>query len=181
MPYTSPAAAQIEKARQANLAEYFIQNGYEVEQRRDELHVKGYGGLYINTETNEWYCFSQADKHGGRNAINCLTDIIGMDFKPAVEALTGERMSQIEYRPTERTPPKQRELVLPEPADNMRKVFAYLCQTRMIDSKIVSELAHQHLLYQDKRGNAVFLHKDEKGETVGAEIQGTNKIGRAHV
>ena len=93
MPYTSPAAAQIEKARQANLAEYFIQNGYEVEQRRDELHVKGYGGLYINTETNEWYCFSQADKHGGRNAINCLTDIIGMDFKSAVEALTGERMS----------------------------------------------------------------------------------------
>ena len=178
MPYTSPAAAQIEKARQANLAEYFIQNGYEVEQRRDELHVKGYGGLYINTETNEWYCFSQADKHGGRNAINCLTDIIGMDFKSAVEALTGERMSQIEYRPTERTPPKQRELVLPEPADNMRKVFAYLCQTRMIDSKIVSELAHQHLLYQDKRGNAVFLHKDEKGETVGAEIQGTNSERR---
>lgn len=178
MPYSTPTAVQIEKARQANLAEYFIQNGYEVEQNRSELHVKGYGGLYINTETNEWYCFSQADKHGGRNAINCLTDIIGMDFKSAVEALTGERMSQIEYRPTERTPPKQRELVLPEPADNMRKVFAYLCQTRMIDSKIVSELAHQHLLYQDKRGNAVFLHKDENGETIGAEIQGTNSERR---
>ena len=125
MPYTNPTATQIEKARQANLAEYFIQNGYEVEQNRSELHVKGYGGLYINTETNEWYCFSQSDKHSGRNAINCLTDIIGMNLKSAVEALTSERMSQIEYRTTERTPPKQRELVLPEPADNMRKVFAY--------------------------------------------------------
>lgn len=48
MPY--PTAVQIEKARQANLAEYFIQNGYEVEQNRAfsakrimrELHVKGY-------------------------------------------------------------------------------------------------------------------------------------------
>lgn len=178
MLYTQPTTEMIEAARHADLCEYFKSNGYEVEQHRDELHVKGYGGLYINTETNEWYCFSQADKHGGRNAINCLTDILGMDFKSAVEALTGERMSQIEYRPTERTPPKQRELVLPEPADNMRKVFAYLCQTRMIDSKIVSELAHQHLLYQDKRGNAVFLHKDENGETVGAELQGTSTYQR---
>lgn len=36
----------------------------------------------------------------------------------------------------------------------------------------------QHLLYQDKRGNAVFLHKDENGEIVGAEIQGTSTYQR---
>ena len=174
MSLQQPTTEQIEKARQTSLADFFIQNGYETERSRSELHVKGYGGLYVNIETNEWYCFSQADKKGGRNAINCLTDIIGMDFKSAVEALTGESLSHRDYRQISKAPSEKKELVLPERADNMRKVFAYLCQTRLLDREIISELAHEGLLYQDNRGNAVFLHKDENGKTVGAEIQGTN-------
>ena len=145
---------------------------------RNELHVKGYGGLYINTDTNEWYCFSQADKHGGRNAINCLTDILGMDFKTAVEALTGENISHGVYNPAEHPPTKTKELIIPERAESMRNVFAYLCKARKIDSKIVSDLAHNGLLYQDKRGNAVFLHIDDNGEILGAELQGTNTYQR---
>ena len=178
MSYTQPTDEMIAEARHANLCDYFRSNGYDVEQRRDELHVKGFGGLYINTETNEWYCFSQADKHGGRNAVNCLTEILGMDFKTAGSELAGYLYSRpISYEPT--TPaPKKCELVLPERADNEKRVFAYLCQTRKIDSKIVSDLIQAGLLYQDKRGNAVFLHKDENGQIVGAEIQGTNTYKR---
>ena len=175
---TYPTTEQVEKARQASLADFFIQNGFEAELVRNELHVKGYGGLYINTDTNEWYCFSQADKHGGRNAINCLTNIIGMDFKSAVEALTGENISHGVCNPTEQAPPKPRELIIPERAESMRNVFAYLCKARKIDSKIVSELAHSGLLYQDKKGNAVFLHKDDDGKPVGAELQGTSTYQR---
>ena len=175
---TYPTTEQVEKARQASLADFFIQNGFEAELTRNELHVKGYGGLYINTDTNEWYCFSQADKHGGRNAINCLTEIIGMDFKTAVEALTGENISYGVYKPTEQTLPKNKELIIPERAESMRNVFAYLCKARKIDSKIVSDLAHNGLLYQDKRGNAVFLHIDDNGEILGAELQGTNTFQR---
>lgn len=156
----------------------FIQNGFEAELVRNELHVNGYGGLYINTDTNEWYCFSQADKHCGRNAINCLTEIIGMDFKTAVEALMGENISYGVYNPADQQPPKPRELIIPERAESMRNVFAYLCKARKIDSKIVSDLAHNGMLYQDKRGNAVFLHIDDNGEILGAELQGTNTYQR---
>lgn len=60
----------------------------------------------------------------------------------------------------------------------MRNVFAYLCKTRGISPDIVSQLAHEKLLYQDVRGNAVFVHKNDNGETVGAEIQGTNSEKR---
>ena len=178
MSLQQPTTEQIEKARQASLADFFIQNGFEAELTRNELHVKGYGGLYINTDTNEWYCFSQAEKHGGRNAINCLTDIIGMDFKSAVEALSGANMSYMDYHKISSKLPQKKELVLPERADNMRKVFAYLCQSRQLDNKLVSELAHDGLLYQDNRGNAVFLHNDESGISIGAEIQGTNSEKR---
>lgn len=71
---TYPTTEQVEKARQASLADFFIQNGFEAELTRNELHVKGYGGLYINTDTNEWYCFSQAEKHGGWEIIPRLID-----------------------------------------------------------------------------------------------------------
>ena len=178
MSYSQQNTDLIEKARQASLADFFTQNGFETERIRFELHVKGYGGLYVNIETNEWYCFSQAEKHGGRNAVNCLTDIIGMDFKSAVEALSGSNMSYMDYRKISLKLPQKKELVLPERADNMRKVFAYLCQSRRLDNKLVSELAHDGLLYQDNRGNAVFLHKDENGNSIGAEIQGTNSEKR---
>ena len=165
----------IEQARHADLAEYFTRNGYEVEQRRNELHIKGYGGLYINTDTNKWYCFSRADKRGGRNAVNCLTEILGMDFKTAVSELVGYSYARtVSHLHTDYNVPEKKKLAIPERADNMRKVFAYLCQTRRIDSGIVSDLAHNGLLYQDKRGNAVFLHIDDNGEIVGAELQGTN-------
>ena len=166
----------IQRARNANLAEFFLKSGYECEQKRNELHVKGYGGLFVNTVTNQWYCFSQSGTNrGGNNAINCLTDVIGLDFKSAVEQLAGSRFSEVK-----RTSPAEnrKELSLPEKAENMKRVFAYLCQSRKISPRIVSQLAHDGLLYQDKKGNAVFVHKDENGKIIGAEIQGTSSFQR---
>ena len=166
----------IQRARNANLAEYFLKSGYECEQKRNELHVKGYGGLFVNTVTNQWYCFSQSGTNrGGNNAINCLTDVIGLDFKSAVEQLAGSRFSEIKRTAHAEN---HKELSLPEKAENMKRVFAYLCQSRKISPKIVSQLAHDGLLYQDKKGNAVFVHKDENGKIVGAEIQGTSSFQR---
>lgn len=167
---------QLERARNANLAEYFKASGYETEQIRNELHVKNFGGLYVNLNDNSWYCFS-ANK-GGNNAVNCLTEIIGMDFKSAVEELAGKRFEQHQRETPQNNVNVKKELELPERADNMKMVFAYLCKTRGISSEIVSQLAREKLLYQDKRGNAVFLHKDENGKIVGAEIQGTNSQKR---
>lgn len=165
---------QINRARNANLAEYFIRGGYDCDQLRNELHIKGFEGLYVNTVTNQWYCFG-GDK-GGTNAVNCLTEIIGMDFQTAVQALSGSVGCEICRYEIYRS--EKKSFKLPERANNMRKVFAYLCQTRKISSKIVSRLVHQRLLYQDVRGNAVFVHCDEGGNAVGAEIQGTNSKKR---
>lgn len=167
---------QIEIARSANLAEYFRSHGYECEQRRDELHVKGYGGFYINVNTNKWTCF--AENKGGSNSVNCLTEMLGMDFKTAVKELAGNAVSYTPRRENNSFSAEKKELVLPEKADNMKKVFAYLCKTRKISSEIVSQLAHDKLLYQDVRGNAVFVHRDGNGKIVGAEIQGTNSEKR---
>lgn len=163
---------QIEAARSANLADYFRTHGYDCEQRKNELHIKGYGGFYVNVNTNQWTCFSE--NKGGSNAVNCLTEMLGMDFKTAVKELAASTITYTPRRENNSFSAKKKELVLPEKAENMQRVFAYLCKTRGISSEIVSQLAHDKLLYQDKKGNAVFVHKNENGEIVGAEIQGTN-------
>ena len=168
----------IKQARNANLAEYFKSKGYKYEQHRDEIHVRGYGGLYVNEKTNQWHCFSKGGKNGGRNSVNCLTEIIGLDFKEAVSGLAVYSSSSFASYIRTYAPPKKRELVIPEQDDNMRRVFAYLCQTRGIDFKIVRDLAQNNLLYQDKKGNAVFLHRDDNGEILGAELQGTCSFRR---
>ena len=141
----------IQQARNANLAEYFQSGGYECELRKNELHVKGYGGLFVNTQTNEWYCFSQSgNTRGGKNSVNCLTDVIGLDFKTAVEELAQSRFSYEKSQTTssfsERKPEEKKELVLPEKADNMKRVFAYLCQSRKINPEIISQLAHDDIV-----------------------------------
>lgn len=169
---------QLDEVRTANLADYFINNGYECEIARNELHVRGYGGLYVNIHDNSWFCFSE--NKGGNNAVNCLTDVIGLDFKTAVKELAGSLTSPSHnsFSVLKNSEAVHKELVLPERAENMRKVFAYLCKTRGISSDIVSQLAHDKLLYQDVKGNAVFIHKSDSGEIVGAEIQGTNSEKR---
>lgn len=169
----------IQRARNADLADYFQHGGYECELRKNELHVKGYGGLFVNTQTNKWYCFSQAgENRGGGNPINCLTDVLGIDFKTAVEQLAGGRLVYERKQENVSFSEKKKELELPEKNEDMKKVFAYLCKTRMLKPEVVTELARAGLLYQDKKGNAVFLHKGEDGKIVGAEIQGTNSFQR---
>ena len=168
---------QMQNARSANLADYFRSHGYDCELQRNELHIKGFGGFYINTQTGGWYCFSE--NKGGKNAVNCLMEMLGMDLKTALSELVGSpNLQQNTYKSNPASLPKKRELELPKRADTMKNVFAYLCQTRKIDSKIVSGLVRDGLLFQDKRGNAVFLHKSENGQIVGAELQGTNSYKR---
>ena len=49
---THPTTEQVEKARRASLADFFTQNEFETERIRNELHVKGYGGLWQHRTIN---------------------------------------------------------------------------------------------------------------------------------
>lgn len=101
-----------EENRGANLAEYFKTHGYDCEQRRDELHIKGYGGFYINVNTNQWTRFS-ANKDG-TNSVNCLTEMLGMDFKTAVKDLAGNAVSYAPRGENNSFSAEKKELVMPE-------------------------------------------------------------------
>jgi hypothetical protein len=195
----------IENARSANLADYFSRSGYHLEKHGNELYVKEIQGLCVNEKTHSWY--HHYSNQGGRNSIDCLTKVLGQDFKSAVSELSGNSLSyskivnsdntkQKNSQPTPKYVPAEKEikeLQIPERSENMKQLFAYFIQTRKIPAEIVTEFVKNKLLYQSqntvtcmvndipqtfKNNNAVFLHKDENGSVVGAEVQGLNSYKR---
>lgn len=62
---------------------------------------------------------------------------------------------------------------LPERAKNMHRVYAYLTQTRFIEPEVVQEFVNRKMLYQDVRGNCVFVAYDDTKKPVFASFRGT--------
>ena len=199
-------------AREADILSYFRESGYDVERKGENYYVKDYPGLCINPNKNQWY-HHYTNVGRTNNSIDCLTLVMHKEFTQAVYELTGrdiqqyrsvsnerskiqenEKRSQSEIQnDSEHKDKKNKELVMPDKAPNMRRMFAYFCQTRKIPSKIVSEFVHAGLLYQSQNtvdvtikgvhqqisnANAVFVHKNNDGVTLGGEIQGCNSYKR---
>ncbi|MCR4646401.1 MAG: DUF3991 and toprim domain-containing protein [Oscillospiraceae bacterium] len=196
--------ALVQSARTTDLVQYFQDSGYTLEKRGREYYVKEYPGLCINPDTNQWY-HHYTNQGGTNSSIDCLTKVLEKSFNQAVFELTGEDITAKRsdsfpprQRPRFTSPPPKREpvkkeLQMPEQAPNMRRMFAYLCQTRKIPARIVEELVHANLLYQANstacvemngivkefhHANAVFIHRDAEGKVVGGELQGLNSFKR---
>lgn len=106
--------------------------------------------------------FERLDK---QSAISKLAGYIGAD-----RTLPSAQVTQI--KPS--TKVKADKLTLPQRADNMRNIFAYLINTRKIDPQIVSQWVHDKNLYQDTHKNCVFVTYDKNGNPEFASQRGTN-------
>ena len=131
--------ALIQKARSADLVDYFISSGYKVEQHGVNYYVKDFPGLCIRKDNNQWYNH-YTNEGRTNNSVDCLTLVCGRDFNQAVYELTGEDISvkrsseyPAEYKPKYTSPPRSeyntekenKELKMPEQSKNMRQMFAY--------------------------------------------------------
>ncbi len=169
---------QIERANAQGITEYFRMKGYSCEREGRETHIHGFGGLKVKDSTQEYYIHS---RHvGGIGLVHCLMNAFDMTFPEAVnEALNGETPSK-DYavgrkniyapKPVEEKKP----LVIPPKSENNRRIYAYLMKERSISPAVIDELVKAGLLYQDDKGNAVFLHRRDNAPC-GAEVHGTGR------
>lgn len=65
------------------------------------------------------------------------------------------------------------EFRLPERANSVERVQKYLCIERGLDEIIVNKLIQENRIYQDIRGNSVFVMRDAAGKDVGAFLRST--------
>lgn len=171
---------QIKRANERSISEYFRTAGYNCKQIRSETHIAGFGGFYVKDTVipNQFYVHSQ--QTGGIGLVSCLMKVMNIPFKEAVQtALDGEQgrgdgktghTSTPRYVQTKNVP--KPEFEMPQNGVDNRKAYSYLTKTRYINPEVVNAFIRAGVLFQDTKGNAVFLHR-ENGKPCGAEIHGT--------
>lgn len=124
--------------------------------------------------------FDQYTQKGG-NAVDFFHYFYGESEEQAVAMLLNCSIADLEKLPA-RSPPRgaptidkqEKTLEIPPAHSNMRRVFAYLCQTRGIAPEVVSAFARKGLLYESAdHHNAVFVGRDEQGEIRHLHARGT--------
>ncbi len=132
----------------------------------------------VTIRNNVW--FDQYTQKGG-DAVDFFRYFYGESEEQAAAMLLNCSVADLEKLPT-RSPanflctkikePKQLEIPLANAT--MRRVFAYLCQTRGIDPEVVSAFAHARLLYESAdHHNAVFVARDGQGKVRHLHAKGT--------
>ena len=112
---------------------------------------------------------------GGGGAIDLVMHLVNLDFKSAVQYLSGGAGSVLSAKAVvSGGSPSPSKTLPPSPVpENWDVVCRYLTQTRNISEKMVDNLHEKGKIYADKYKNAVFLSEMGKG----AELRGTGHLG----
>ncbi|GEM_PF-578855 len=154
---------EIKKARQADLAQYLKSKGINLEKDGRRYRHPEHKSLVF---TKNAYFWNSRQEHG--NALDYVTKYLNMDFTTAVKELSQFNRSSILSKEQSF---KIKDIEL---NPNMQRAVAYLNKTRSIDYSIIQDLIKNKLLYQSKeKSNIVFPIRNEKGNIVGAEFNGT--------
>lgn len=132
----------------------------------------------VTIRGNVWY--DQYTQKGG-DAVDFFRYFYGEPEEQATAMLLNCSVTDLEKLPARSPPipsrPRQEEpkqLEIPPAHKDMRRVFAYLCQTRGIAPEVVSAFAHARLIYESaNHHNAVFVGRDEQGEVRHLHARGT--------
>ena len=132
----------------------------------------------VTIRNNVW--FDQYTQKGG-DAVDFFRYFYGESEEQAASMLLNCSVQDLEKLPA-RSPPRgapntdkqEKTLEIPPAHSNMRRAFAYLCQTRGIAPEVVSAFAHARLLYESAdHHNAVFVGRDGQGEIRHLHARGT--------
>jgi len=161
--------ATIERARKTDVVA-FLENryGYKFTYRNGAYRCEQHQSLVINNNRLSWYWHSKGV--GGYGVLDYLMKEEKMPFVEAVEAVTG--VVQISERPQPQRVTKKR-LEMPQLKATPLRAYEYLCEKRGISRNIVIDLCLEQRLFQDVRGNVVFVGYDEKKKPRFASLRGT--------
>jgi len=165
---------EILQARKANLPNYLIRKGEQLERNGLRYRHKKHNSLVFTQIDSRWAYFWNSRNESG-NAVDFLISFYSMDFKTAVNELIKFGSGIIFV--TEKISDQQKksfiygDLVIEK---DMRRTFAYLSKNRYIRPEIVRVMASRRLIYQQAHtNNIVFAVYDEAGNMVGGELEGT--------
>lgn len=169
MEYKKFTPEQLERAKNADLVSFLSAHyGYDFEKSGKYYVCKQHNSLVIYAD-RQGFVWNSLNISGG-DAIDFLRKVENMNYPDSVEMLIGESAPVA----NKYIPAPIGQLVLPERAEGKYdRVFAYLAQTRGIAPDIISDFMKSKQIYQDKKGNCVFVGFDEQGTAKYGSVRST--------
>ena len=167
--------------REISILDYAGMHGIELQRVGRYYTIKGHDSVRIDPDKN---CFWR-NSGIGQTTTGSVIDFANAfvhdnDLHESLKELTGLVSGRYEVPKNvsasyQKTRPAQKSLEenLPERAKNMHRAYAYLTQTRFIDPDVVQDFVNRKMLYQDVKGNCVFVAYDESQKPVFASFRGT--------
>jgi len=165
----------LEQARSADLIDFLGKRyGFTFTQSGGEYRCRQHPSLAVKHDRLSWFWHSRGK--GGHGALDFLIHCECMPFREAVETVTGTTTTtapmQSHFRTSQQDNPKI--LKLPDRKGIPLRLYDYLCNKRGIDGEIVSNLINRDKIYEDVRGNVVFVGYDEYLKPRFASLRGTH-------
>lgn len=156
-------------ARNTDVIAFFEKHcGFTFAHRGGVYRCHQHQSLAVKNDRRSWYWHSKG--LGGFGVLDYLMKAENMPFREAVEAASGITAATAQPRQEAEQP---KTLVLPEKVGIPLRLYDYLCCKRGIDSEIVNTLLQKGNLYEDRRGNVVFVGFDDHGKARFASLRGT--------
>lgn len=168
-----------------SILDYAGMHGIELQRVGRYYTIKGHDSVRIDPDKN---CFWR-NSGIGQTTTGSVIDFANAfvhddDLHESLKELTGlvsgnavsiksAAMSRMQGEQRENRVQRPLSENLPERAKNMHRAYAYLTQTRFIEPEVVQDLVDRKVLYQDIKGNCVFVSHDNRGKPVFASLRGT--------
>lgn len=174
VPGTRFSDEQIRDARNMSSCEVISSvTGFSFEKCGSEWKCKEHDSLRVFKDGKGWTWYSQ--NISGANCIDFLMKSEGYSWQQAITSLTQGKYTQSDYAfRNDEQPQKPKEIKLPERTEGKySRVYAYLMKKRCIDLEVINYCVKNELLYEDKRGNCVFVGKNDNSQPKYAMLRGT--------
>lgn len=170
----------LHQAQAVDMVSYLESKGYTLHQTGSsykiqitDKHTGDLSSLSVFSDRKGWKRWS--DGTMGHDTISFIQKVFGKSFQEAVCELCGVSPQSITPAVSESQKTTERkQLELPPAAEGKySRAYAYLTHTRGIDPAIVTSLMQSKQLYQDQRGNVVFVGMDSTGTPKYGAVRGT--------
>ncbi len=160
----------VDRARNTDIIAFLEARGFTFARVGGGYRCREHRSLAVKDDRRAWYWHSRGV--GGFGALDYMIKAENATFREAVNTVL---FSSGEVLPPsiQSVPEKAKTLVLPEKRGLTLRLHGYLCIERGVDAGIVDELIQKGQLYEDVRGNVVFVGHDESGAARFASLRGT--------
>lgn len=171
---------EVQKANDIHILDYLQSRGEPLEKQGKYYRHTEHDSLVIN-ENGKWFWNSKST--GGFGSISFAREFYELSFQDAVRSVNNENISkeQSEERFKTETESKK-EFSYPKQYENetQTNIKSYLVNERGLNENTINKLIEDDLIAEDKLKNAVFKWKNNEGEIVGADRQGTQQMANGN-